>query len=263
MTDALSTAADLDLALAAVRHAGTIAMRHFGRLTSVDYKRDDQPVTAADLEIDRMLRQALLAARADYGWLSEETADSAARLERSRVWVVDPIDGTNSFVEGIPEFVVSLGLVEEGRPVLGVVHNPATGELFHAVRGGGAFRDGEPIRVAPVPEGEPWRLLASRSELARGELGAFRPPAWSVHPLGSTAYRMVKVADGTGHAFTSRGYKQEWDVCAAHLVVEEAGGIAVRGDGGRIVYNRPTPRFRGLIVSRGADLPHPLNAAIA
>src|SRR5690606_36352902 len=153
------------------------------------YKSPDQPVTAADLAADRLLRERLSAAFPSYGWLSEETVDSRDRLARSRVWIVDPIDGTNSFVAGSPEFVVCVGLVEEGEPAVGVVYNPATGELYHAVRGGGAFRNGEPIRVSGArAEGEPGIMIASRSELARGELVAYEASCRFL-PLGSTAYR--------------------------------------------------------------------------
>src|SRR5262249_17965162 len=103
--------------------------------TEVRFKSPDQPVTDADLAADRILHEMLLGARPEYGWLSEETRDSPERLGRERLWVVDPIDGTNSFVLGIPEFAVSIGLVDRGRPVIGVVYNPATDELYHAVAG--------------------------------------------------------------------------------------------------------------------------------
>ncbi|MBV9774485.1 MAG: 3'(2'),5'-bisphosphate nucleotidase CysQ, partial [Gemmatimonadetes bacterium] len=182
--------ADLDLAVAAARAAGEAVMRFFRHGGEVRYKGPEQPVTDADLAADRILRERLLAARPEYGWLSEETADSPERLGRRRVWVVDPIDGTNSFVQGIPEFAVCVGLAEEGRAVLGVVYDPATDELYSAAAGGGAFRNGEPIRVSGAGER---RVLASRSELRRGEFAAFRE-GWSVAPMGSTAYRMAKVA---------------------------------------------------------------------
>jgi myo-inositol-1(or 4)-monophosphatase len=254
---------ELDLALAATRHAGRLVMRHFGRLERVEYKAPGQPVTAADLEADRSLRAALLAGAPGTAWLSEETADGPERLRHERVWVVDPIDGTNSFVHGIPEFVISVALVEDGEPLLGVVHNPASGEMYHAVRGRGAWRDGEPIRVAPPPgEGESWKLLSSRSELKQGELAAFRPPTWEIVPMGSTAYRMAKVADGTGHVFFTRSIKGEWDVCAASLLLREAGGVAARSDGRPYLFNRPTPRLAGVLAACCTTLPLPLRGAV-
>jgi myo-inositol-1(or 4)-monophosphatase len=243
--------ADLELALRAARSAGAAVMRAFRREQEVRYKGPDQPVTDADLRADRLLRELLQGERPEYGWLSEETADSPERLDRGRVWVVDPIDGTRSFVEGEPEFSISVGLAEEGRAVLGVVYNPASGELYHALSGGGAFRNGAPVPAAPAADAARRLLLASRTELGRGELDAFRQE-WSFRPMGSTAYKMVKVADGTGDLFVSRGPKGEWDVCGAEVVVREAGGRVTDTRGEELIYNRPHPRVRGVIVSRGA-----------
>lgn len=238
--------ADLELALRAVRAAGEAVMGAFRSGAEVRYKGPDQPVTDADLAADRLLREALQGERPEYGWLSEETADSPERLSRERVWVVDPIDGTRSYVDGRAEFSLVVGLAVRGRAVLGVVYNPATGELYHAAEGGGAFLGGEPIRAG----GDSGRrvLLASRSEIRRGELAAFGD--WSLHPLGSTAYKMAKVADGTGDVFLSRGPKSEWDVCGAEVVVREAGGRVADSLGGELRYNRPDPRVRGVIAAR-------------
>jgi myo-inositol-1(or 4)-monophosphatase len=239
---------ELELAIRAARAAGESIMRAFQVEQEVRFKSADQPVTEADLAADRILHRILLGERPDYGWLSEETADSPERLRRERLWVVDPIDGTNSFVAGRPEFAVCVGLVDGGRAVVGVVHNPATGEMFHAAAGGGAFLDGAPIRVSaegPVP-----RIVASRWEMKRGEFGAFHP-AWSVEPLGSTAYKMCRVAQGGAEGFVSRGPKAEWDVCAAVVIVEEAGGRVSRLDGEPPLFNQPEPSWRGIAASNG------------
>ena len=241
---------ELTVARDAAREAGLVVMTHFGRPEEVRFKAPDQPVTEADLAADRILRERLCEAFPDYGWLSEETADSRDRLRRSRVWIVDPIDGTNSFVEGRPEFVISVGLVEAGKVVVGVIHNPATGETYHAARGQGAFRNDQRVSVAAPGTSGARRMLVSRSELARGELRGYEE-AWSFQPLGSTAYRMVKVADGTAHVFVSAGPKSEWDVCAAALIVEEAGGRAHQIDGGALRFNQPVPRLAGVVTTNG------------
>ncbi|HEX8831767.1 MAG TPA: 3'(2'),5'-bisphosphate nucleotidase CysQ [Longimicrobium sp.] len=241
-------AADLELALRAVRAAGEAILPAFHAGQEVRFKGPDQPVTDADLAADRILHEMLLGERPEYGWLSEETRDSPARLGRERLWVVDPIDGTNSFVKGIAEFAVSIGLVEGERAVLGVVCNPITGEVYHATEGGGAFLDGAPIRVAASAQTP--RILCSRSELRRGELEHLQP-AFTVHPLGSTAYKMAKVADGTGHAFISSGPKHEWDVCGAEVIVREAGGRVTGLDGLPFRYNQPRPSWRGVVASNG------------
>jgi myo-inositol-1(or 4)-monophosphatase len=242
-----SASEELNLATAAVLEAGALVRAHFRAGGDVRFKSPDQPVTDADLLADELLRSRLLGARPAYGWLSEETADSTERLARSRVWVVDPIDGTNSFVAGIGEFVVSVGLVEDGIPIAAAVYNPVTEELYQALHGGGARRNGVPIRVAaPVPRGIKPVMLASRWELESGVLEPYGS-AWELSALGSTAYRMLKVADGTAHAFVSPARKNEWDVCGAALVVTEAGGIVTRGDGEGLTFNHPVPELAGIV----------------
>jgi len=247
---------DLELALSAARAAGDALMRRFGEAHEVTYKGPDQPLTAADIEADEILRARLLGARPDYGWLSEETKDAPDRLRRQRVWIVDPLDGTRSYIAGRPEFAVSIGLVEDGQAVLGVVYNPATGELFWAVRGGGAWcqtparREAVRLHVTARSTGDQAVLLASRSEIAAGEFDPFHG-GWVLRPTGSTAYKLARLAAGAGDVFLSRGPKSEWDVCAGVLLVEEAGGRATDLAGGELRYNRPDPHVKGILATNG------------
>lgn len=246
---------DLELALDAAWAAGAVIMGYFRTGTEVRQKGPDQPVTAADLDADAVLKRRLLGARPDDGWLSEESVDRPARLERRRVWVVDPLDGTRSFVGGYPEFAVSVALVEDGEAVVGVVYNPARADVYWATRGGGAFRAtdwtggipaGERLAVrAQAAEGMP-SLLASRTEIRRGELEPFAEE-WAIEPLGSTAYKLVCVAAGLGAGFVSLGPKSEWDLAAGGLIVEEAGGVATDLHGSRLRYNRPDPHVHGIV----------------
>jgi myo-inositol-1(or 4)-monophosphatase len=246
-----SRAADLELALGAVRAAGKAVLHWFRANPEVRYKSPDQPVTEADLEADRILHGALLEGRPGYGWLSEETADSPARLACERLWVVDPIDGTNSFVLGRPEFALSVGLVERGEAVLGVVFNPASDELYHAVLGEGAWLNGTRIHVSSTtPQALELRISASRWEMERGELDHFTAP-WRVSPLGSTAYKMAKVAEGVTDVFISAGPKNEWDVAGAAVIVAEAGGRVSGPRGLPFRYNQPDPAWRGVVASNG------------
>lgn len=243
--------ADLDLAIRAARAAGEVVMPAFRTDAEVRYKSPEQPVTDADLAADRVLHQVLLDERPDYGWLSEETKDSPARLSKARLWVVDPIDGTNSFVNGRAEFAISIALVDGGRPVVGVVFNPATDEMYHAAEGAGAFLNGVPVRVSATDEtAEARTLFASRWEMGRGELDHFAHP-WQVRPMGSTAYKMVKVADGTADLFVSSGPKNEWDVAGAAVIVAEAGGRVTGPTGEPFRYNQPDPAWRGVVASNG------------
>jgi myo-inositol-1(or 4)-monophosphatase len=244
--------ADLALAFAAVMRAGVVVMRWFGTDLVVTEKAPDQPLTAADLAADAVLREELGGARPGYGWLSEETADSPERLGRERAWIVDPIDGTRSFIAGRREFAISVGLVEGGAALLGIVLNPASGELYWAVRGGGAWRQqpgGAPVRSHRLSIGaaaEPV-LLASRSELAAGEFEPFARD-WRLQPAGSTAYKLALVAEGAG-AFLSRGPKSEWDICAGALIVAEAGGRVTDLQGREPGYNRPDPYVHGILAA--------------
>jgi myo-inositol-1(or 4)-monophosphatase len=247
-------------ALEAAWSAGEAIMSTFRTVGEVREKGPDQPVTAADLAANEILAERLAAADPGAAWLSEETVDESDRLERDRAWIVDPLDGTRSFVGGYREFAVSVALVEGGEAVLGIVYNPACEDLFWALRGEGAYRvrhwrggsfDGERLRVPAPQTGERRTVLASRTEIRRGELDPFRGP-WQVRPLGSTAYKLAMVAAGAGHAFLSRGPKSEWDVAAGGLLLDEAGGTITDVAGHRLTFNRPDPYVHGIVAA------HPL-----
>lgn len=206
----------------------------------VEEKEAGGPVTRADREADDLLRERLTGL-IDGAWLSEESVDDPDRGGAERLWIVDPLDGTREFVEGVPQYTVAVALVDGDGPKLGVVHNPATGETYRAARGRGAARNGRPIEVE-----ESDLLLASRTELARGELDAFRSE-WTIRPTGSTQYKLALVAAGEGGATFSRGPKWEWDVCAGQLIVEEAGGRCTEMTGAELVYNKPFPKVGGTL----------------
>jgi myo-inositol-1(or 4)-monophosphatase len=246
---------ELHLAKAAARRAGAIVLRHFGSAMAVRYKDPDQPLTAADLEADALLHDVLRAARPEYGWLSEETEDRPDRLERDRVWIVDPIDGTRSFIAGRPEFSISLGLAEAGAALVGVVYNPARDELFYAARGRGAFMEtGTGTRALMVSARGPQddvAMLASRSEIAAGVLGPVAG-AWRLSGVGSTAYKLACVAAGRGDVFLSRSPKKEWDICAGALIITEAGGHITDVNGTIPGFNREDPHVDGVLAANRA-----------
>lgn len=243
-----------DRLAAAVREAGALALQTFrGQLKSW-IKGKSSPVSEADLAVDALLRERLLTIH-DAGWLSEETEDDPERLNASRVWTVDPIDGTNAFLRHMPEWTVSAALVENGVPVLGAVYNPATDEFFHAMRGKGAFLNDEPIAASDKSTLEGALLIASG--------GLFKKKIWKepwpevkTKWVNSVAYRLALVASGRADATISLSNKSEWDLAAAALLVEEAGGIVTDHRGGAHHYNRPSPRLPSLVAS-GKAL-HPL-----
>ncbi|RMF88963.1 MAG: 3'(2'),5'-bisphosphate nucleotidase CysQ, partial [Nitrospinota bacterium] len=156
----------------AVIRAGQAVLRLAREGFETARKSNQDPVTTADFTANRILKEMLLDPFPGYGWLSEETRDNPERLGRRRVWIVDPIDGTKEFVGNIPEFAVSVALVEAGKPVLGAVYNPARGELFTAIKGQGAWLNGEQIQANHRLTERPV-ILASRSEIGRGEFQPF------------------------------------------------------------------------------------------
>jgi len=243
--------ADLELALEAVRAAAPGIMRVFRTKQDVVYKSPDQPQTAADRDADHALHEVLIGARPDYGWLSEELMDTPDRLARSRVWIVDPIDGTRSYLAGHPEFAISIALAENGQSVLGVIANPATDEIFWTIRGEGAFRHPDKRLHVSRVDHRPLRIAASRSEMKRGEFAELAEGA-EIQGVGSTAYKMARVAAGEVDLFLSRGPKSEWDVAAGDLLVREAGGRVSDLKGATLRYNNPDPYVHGILVTNGA-----------
>ncbi len=237
---------DLALVVAAAHEAGRLAMatRHKG--LDVWTKMGGSPVTDADMAVDALLKDQLLTARPDYGWLSEETADSPARLERSRLFIVDPIDGTRAFVRGHPWFTVCIAVVQDGRPVAGVVHAPALDETYTAIEGQGAWLNGEPIRPSRVDRVEDCAMLADPRLFAVHQWPKPWPPM-RFASRNSIAYRVALVAAGAFDATLSMSPKSEWDLAAADLIAREAGALCTDPAGERFVYNQPNPIVPGLV----------------
>lgn len=172
----------------------------------IEEKVNADIVTRADVLANDILKAELIGRFPDYGWLSEESSDNSARLLRNKVWVVDPIDGTREFATGVPEFAISAALVDHGEPVAACVYNPATDELFHALKNGGAWLNGRRIHCMPPVSLREIVVLASRSEYRRGEWDRFLS-CCHVRPVGSIAYKLALVAAGAAHATFSLGRK--------------------------------------------------------
>lgn len=240
-----------DLAIAAAHAAGDIIRTVYKSNYTVEYKSgDNSPVTLADREANRKIHAMLQTAFPDYGWLSEETVDSSARLTARRVWVVDPMDGTKEFIQKIPEFAVSIGLIEAGRPILGVVYNPTLDRLFWAVRGQGAWCEARQLRVPETQRLVDATILSSRSETKRGEWKDFAA-LFQAQPMGSIAYKLACIANGEADASFTLVPKNEWDICAGTLLVEEAGGRVTTLSGKPVRFNQPTTLLQGLVASNG------------
>ena len=214
----------------------------------VDWKKSDRsPVTDIDLAVDELLRTRLMKLLPTAGWLSEETVDDRGRLDTDQVWVVDPIDGTRSLIDGIPEFCVSVALVDNGVPTIGLIANPSTGERFYAARGQGAWDEsGKPLHVADNDPNDGLELVVSRSEVARG-IWTDLDPKLTATPMSGLAYKMAKVASGRADGTMTVWPRREWDVAAACVIVAEAGGLTTELAGTDIDFNRAKPVIEGLV----------------
>ena len=212
-----------------------------------EYKCGDDLVTEADRIANRVLHDALL--RDSEGWLSEESVDDLSRLGKGRVWVVDPLDGTREFVAGIPEWSISVAMIENGHATAGGVCNPATGEIFLGAAGLGVTRNRKPVRASDCKSLSGAVVLASRSETARGEWDCFRQSPFTIRPMGSVAYKLALVAAGAADATWTLVAKNEWDIAAGVALVTAAGGCVRRLEDEPLTFNGRSTLVRGLVAS--------------
>jgi myo-inositol-1(or 4)-monophosphatase len=255
-SDALN---DLDLLKTAAVHAGIIALGFFRTELKTWTKNLSSPVSEADIALDTFLLQTLRGSRDGYGWLSEETADTPDRLNHERVFVVDPIDGTRGFIKGDDSWTISLAVVENGRPIAGVVYAPVRDEMYEAVLGHGARLNGQ--RLAPVPREGRERIIpapaAVHNELAMAELRYQKGPAYP-----SLAYRLVQVASGKLDAAVARRGAQDWDIAGADIILGEAGIDLTDVCLGVPRYNRSDTHHAALAATSDSSLIAPLHDAL-
>jgi myo-inositol-1(or 4)-monophosphatase len=241
---------DSALLVTAVREAGALGLSLFRTELKNWIKGASSPVSDADIAVNDLLEKRLRSATPDYGWLSEESAENSARLERRLVWIVDPIDGTRNYLAGKEDWCVSVALVEGASPLLAAVFAPSSDEFFFAARGQGASCNGVPLRATsgtgldfsrvagPKPLVE--RLRKTTNEIV-------------LHPrIGSLALRLCRVADGRLDAAFAGGQSRDWDLAAADLIVQEADGNMTALSGDAILYNRPEVTH-GVLVAAGRD----------
>ena len=241
---------ELAVALAAAHEAGGILLRHYREGTEHWEKSRDNPVTKADLESDQAIVRRIGQTFPADGILSEETASVPGRGARRRTWIIDPMDGTKEFVGRIPEFAVSIALVEDGEPVVGVVLNPAIGRVVAGAVGRGAWQApwtsggvGATARayVSSARTLSRAVVIASRTEISRGRFAPYADWFGEIHAVGSIAWKLACIACGEGDLNISVAPKNEWDVCAGDLLVREAGGIYVDFDGLPRRYDQQNP----------------------
>ena len=222
-----------------------------------EQKSDDRgPVTEADRAVNRVLHEALL--REGEGWLSEETIDDPERLKKNRVWVVDPLDGTKEFVAGIPEWCVSVAMVENGRAIAGGICNPATKETFLGSRETGITYNGCGAQASRKNTLDGAMVLASRSEVRRGDWARFDDAPFIFRPMGSVAYKLALIASGLADATWTLTPKNEWDIAAGVALVEAAGGVVQFLPDSRPAFNNKSTLLPGLFAC-GPFLSSPIN----
>jgi myo-inositol-1(or 4)-monophosphatase len=232
------------------RAAGVLA-RFTPSRVGVSYKAHGSPVTDADLAVDEALRREL--PRPDEGWLSEESPDDASRLGQRRVWIVDPLDGTREFLAGVPQWCISIGLVEDGRAMAGGVYNPTTDELFLGSLETGTTLNGQVVRASARASLEGANVLVSRWALKHP--GAFAGAPFEPRAVGPIAYALALIAAGRADAMWSRSSKPEWDIAAGAALIAAAGGYVAAWEGGPLTFNRWPPRASGTVAAGGRLAP--------
>lgn len=257
----MNYAAELQVATHLAREAGALLLRWREKGFAVGYKTSpDDPVTVADHEASELIVAGLRAAFPSDGILSEELADSPERLSCQRVWIIDPIDGTQEYAAGQADYCVSIGLAVAGEPVLGVIYAPSLQNIYTGVVKEGVYKNAQPTGFnAALPPHEA-RISVSDSEYAR-ELHAVALP--NMQPSGSIALKLAKIASGDQEATFTMSPRSEWDIAAGHALLRAAGGELRRRDGTAIRYNQPYSQIeQGIIGGRGDVLAH-LEAELA
>ncbi|MEM6371821.1 MAG: 3'(2'),5'-bisphosphate nucleotidase CysQ [Pseudomonadota bacterium] len=240
-------ATDLPLLIDAARIAGRVATS----FTGPDAARWDKPdgagpVTEADLAVNDILMSTLRTARPEYGWLSEESADTDARLTRDTVFIVDPIDGTRSFVEGARTWAISIAVVQHGQVTAGVVYLPLRAKLYAAGHGKGATLNGVPLAANAAPMSAQSRVLAARPSF-EAHHWQDEAPQVERHYRPSLAYRLALVGEGRFGGMLTLRNSWEWDIAAGAVIVTEAGGTITDRTGAPLVFNNAHPALKGVV----------------
>ncbi|KFI32878.1 inositol monophosphatase [Haematobacter missouriensis] len=241
---------DLTLLIDAAQRAGEISSRYWRREPEAWEKPGGAgPVTEADLAVNRMLREHLATARPEYGWLSEESDDNEARLGARRVFIVDPIDGTRSFMAGEPSFAHSIAVAEEGRVIAGVVYLPQMSALYTATAEGPAALNGVPIGASGRTDPSGGTILATRPVLQSGMWrGGLIPPMRQVF-RASIAFRLCLIAEGRFDALVVLRDTWEWDMAAGALIAARAGAVVTDRRGEQPRFNRRVPLVAGIVAA--------------
>jgi myo-inositol-1(or 4)-monophosphatase len=232
----------LEQIVSIAERAGRIAADRCGTEYKTWEKVPGHPVCEIDLAVDAFLREQLAILDPEAGWLSEETLDHSDRIERPRLWVVDPIDGTRDYLRNRPGWCVSIALVENRVPVLGVLAAPMRGEMWTAARGQGSHRNGVRLRVSPRSALPGARVPADQLPKVDSDLVAVDKP-------NSIALRIAMVAAGEADLLATLRWGFEWDIAAAALIAEEAGAAVSGALGQPLAFNTASGEAFGVLVA--------------
>lgn len=229
--------------------AGAMALKYFHRANLKKWEKSaNNPVSEADVAVDAYLKDTLTKNRPGYGWLSEETEDASARLCCTRVWIVDPIDGTYGFINNRDDWCISVALIENGLPILSCIYAPLRDELYLAERGGGATLNDEKIAVSNCCKIEDAHMMGDPNAF---HSSALWPKPWpedmDITQDNSIALRIAQVASGKADTCVTLKPKSDWDMAAADLILKEAGGMLTTGEGKTLHYNEATPSHEHIV----------------
>ena len=249
---------ELRAVLETIKKAGKAAMAFYDEGNEISYKEGASPLTKADLASEKALLEGLRPF--NYGILSEETDEENDRLNKEKVWIIDPLDGTKDFIQKTGDFSIIVGLVENGQPMLGAVYQPGLDRLFYAVKGKGAFlvENGKKkkLRVSNTDSFEQMKLLASRNHLQDLEVKfAEKVQISEFVKSGSAGLKVAKVASADGDIYMNTSDRTyEWDICGGAIIIKEAGGAITDMNGKDFVFNKPDPRNKeGFVVSNNKN----------
>jgi len=239
-----------------IRIVGNAVMKLYNQDFSIDHKQDSSPVTEADLLSNKLLVKIL--EKTNIPILSEEIKDNPERLNSNKLWIIDPLDGTKDFIQKTDEFSIMVGLVENGKPVLDIVYAPALDKIYYAEKGQGAFVESngktKKLKVSTHSNYQDWTILVSRNHLGKEEVTLSEKLNFKKKkPTGSIGVKLGIIAEGSAEMYLHAIDKTwEWDVAAAEIILNEAGGTVTDIDGEKMKFNKEVPKnFRGILATNG------------
>lgn len=244
-------APDLALLTDVIKQAGVLALQFWKAAPKVWEKPGQGPVSEADIAVNDLLQARLRTARPDYGWLSEESPDTADRLSCEHVFILDPIDGTRTFIAGETHFSISVAIAHRGRVTAAAVLLPALGRLYSAEAEGQAFMNGSAISVSTRPGLADANLLMSKSAMAADHWREL-PPGLTRSFRSSIAYRLCLVAEGAFDGMISLRDTWEWDIAGGSLIAERAGAVISDKNGRALRFNAPEAKTEGILAATPA-----------